>query len=282
METREIINKLRDLDLTTFPEEEIQNLLKKLLSIPLPIITTDYNYPKEFDRAVNNTEFEPMFNSKNRISFKPAKYNTTFQRASTPTNTMFYASIIPEDELTEDQIKYARLTGAFETVDLLRENIDGERIVTFGKWQATDLISVTTIFDPTIDYKIGYVNKIRDFYNNQKITEKEITQRNEVLSFLANEFSKKIKRGENHNYLISAILTELITKENSDGVLYPSVQSDGYGLCVAFHPKVMERLKLIKVMQSKIRREKEEVEIVNLKLCVIENDEDTFNLKDIK
>lgn len=281
METAEIISRLKELDLSTLPNKETENLLKQLFSVPIPIITTDYAYPKEFERAVNNTNHEPIFNSKNRISYKPAQYNDTFQRASTPKTTMFYASVIPEKDLTDEEIKYARITGAYETVDLLRENINGERIVTFGKWQAQGLISVTTIFDPNIDYKINYINTVRDFYKEQKLSEKEIFQRDEVLIFLAGEFSKKILKGENYNYLISAIVTELIVTHNSDGVLYPSVQSDGYGLCVALHPRVMDRLKLTKVLQCRIIKEEGSVEINNEKVCLIENDLDIFELKDI-
>lgn len=282
MGTTEIINRLKELDLSKFPVEEIETLLRQLFSVPIPIVTTDYAFPKELERAVNNTEDEPVFNSKNRISFKPAQFNTTYQRASTPKTTMFYASVIPEEDLNDDEIKYARITGVYEVVDLLRDNINGERKVTFGKWQVQDLISVTSIFDPNIDYKINYINKVRDFYKNQKLEDVEITQRDEVLSFLASEFSKNIVKGENYSYLISAILTELIVNNNSDGVLYPSVQSDGYGLCIALHPRVMEKLKLIKVLQCTIIKEDNSIKIYNEKNCLIENDSDAFELVDIE
>jgi len=282
MGTTEIINRLKELDLSKFPVEEIETLLRQLFSVPIPIVTTDYAFPKELERAVNNTEDEPVFNSKNRISFKPARLNTTYQRASIPKTTMFYASVIPEEDLNDDEIKYARITGAYEVVDLLRDNINGESKVTFGKWQVQDLISVTSIFDPNIDYKINYINKVRDFYKNQKLEDAEITQRDEVLSFLASEFSKNIVKGENYSYLISAILTELIVNNNSDGVLYPSVQSDGYGLCIALHPRVVEKLKLIKVLQCRIIKEDNSIKIYNEKNCLIENDSDTFELVDIE
>src|SRR5690606_9197633 len=109
MKTKEIIQKLKNLDLSKLPENEIESLVKQLFSIPIPIVTTDYRNPKEFERAVNNTKDEPIFNSKNRISYKPAQYNDTFQRASTPKTTMFYASVIPEKELSAEEIKYARI-----------------------------------------------------------------------------------------------------------------------------------------------------------------------------
>jgi len=282
MSISEIINKLKKIDLSSYPEKEVETLLKELFQNPIPIITTDYRYPKEIERAVNNTEDEPIFNSKNRISFKPAKYNTTHQRASTPNNTMFYASVIPENNLSKDEIQYARITGAKEVVDLFRENIDGERTVTFGKWEIQDLISVTTIFDPNVDYKIAYINEVKEFYKKQKLSDEQIEQRDEVLAFLADEFSKRVDKGNNYEYLISAIVTELIVNHNSDGVLYPSVQADGYGLCLALHPRVMDRLKLIKVLQCKIKKEGKDESILNERVCKIGDETDNFELKEIK
>lgn len=280
MHISEIINKLKKLNLTSYPEKEVEILLKKLFQNPIPIVTIDYRHPKEIERAVNNTKDEPIFNSKNRISFKPKEHNKTYQRASSPSNTMFYASVIPENELSENEIQYARITGAKEVVDLFRENIDGERIVTFGKWEIQGLISVTTIFDPNVDYKIAYINEVKEFYQKQKLSYEQIEQRDEVLAFLAKEFSKKVEKDNNHEYLISAITTELIVNHNSDGVLYPSVQANGYGLCLALHPRVMDRLKLIKVLQCKIKKERDDESIQNEKFCKIEDETDYFQLKE--
>ncbi|MGV0854179.1 hypothetical protein ACTS9E_01160 [Empedobacter brevis] len=276
MEVKEIIEELKALDLSTFPEDRIKELLKALP--PVPIITTDYGKGKFFERAVNNTD-QNSFNTKSRISYKPAEFNKIHQRASTPDNTMFYAAIIPE-ELSSEEIRYARIIGSHETVDLLRENIDGERIVTFGKWEVIDIISVVTIFDPNVDYQIDYINRVRDFYNKQQINPIEIAKRDDVLAFLASEFSKDSK-GQSHNYLISSIMTELLTSKGIDGILYPSVQTVGYGLCIALHPRVMERLRLDKVLQCKIIRDGDSIKILNEKVCKVGDNSETFELKDI-
>lgn len=277
MEVREIIEKLKALDLSTFPENRIKELLKELPLVPTIII--DYGKGKTFERAVNNPDSTP-FNTKSRISYKPSQFNTTHQRASTPNNTMFYASVIPE-ELSVEEVKYARITGAYETVDLLRENIDGERIVTFGKWEVKETISVVCIFDPNIDYKVDYINKIRDFYKSQQISSIEVDKRDEVLSFLAAEFSKD-SNGQIYNYLISATMTELLTSTGVDGILYPSVQADGYGLCIALHPRAVDKLQLHKVLQCKVIKNGESIKILNEKVCNVDDDSETFELKDIE
>lgn len=282
MNHKETIENLKALDLNSNPEKEIRELLTHLFAFGIPIITTDYNYPKIIERAVNNTDKEPEFSTKSRISFKPAALNTTYQRASTPKNTMFYASVIPEGDLSSSEIQYARITGAWETVDILRENKDGERVVTFGQWQIQEQISVMTIFDPNKDYEIAYINEVRDFYNSQTLPEELNQLRNDVLGYLASEFSKVVEKDSNHDYMISGILTELAISNGVDGVLYPSVQGSGAGLCLALHPRVMNKLKLLKVLQCHLTKDGNDAQLSNVKNCAVENNSETFELNEIK
>jgi hypothetical protein len=274
----ELLEELKSLDLSLEPVEDVRRILTEMFQGGVPIMRTDYNYPKEIDRAVNNTEEEPMFSTKARISYKPQEYNKTHLRASTPDNTMFYASVIPEGEICAEEITNARIVGATEVIDLLRENIDGERLVTFGKWQVQDLISVITIFDPNKDYNVQYINDVRDKYNEQILSKDDTEKRDELLKFLAAEFSKKVENGENHNYMISSIFSELVVNNGADGVLYPSVQSDGNGLCLALHPRVMDRLKLTKVLQCKLTKSGDEALLNNTRNCLVEDGSDTFEL----
>lgn len=277
----ELLEELKSLDLSQEPVEDIKRILTEMFQGGVPIMMTDYNYPKEIDRAVNNTEEEPLFSTKSRISYKPQEYNKTHLRASTPDNTMFYASVIPEEQISANEITNARIVGASEVLDLLRDNTDGERLVTFGKWQIQDLISVITIFDPNKDYNIEYINNVRDKYNEQVLSKGDTDKRDELLKFLASEFSKKVVNGENHNYMISSIFTELVVNNGADGVLYPSVQSDENGLCLALHPRVMDRLKLIKVLQCKLTKNGNEAILNNTRNCLVEDGSDTFELNEI-
>jgi len=277
----ELLTELKSLYLSQEPSEDIERILREIFQGRIPLIITDYNYPKEFERAVNNTEGQPLFTTKARISYKPKEFNKTHLRASTPDNTMFYASVIPEGELSANEITNARIIGAVETVDLLRSNIVGERLVTFGKWQVQDKVSVITIFDPNKDYNIKYINEVRDKYNSQGLSDEDVLKRDELLEFLAFEFSKKVENGESYNYMISSIFTELVVNHGADGVLYPSVQSDGNGLCLALHPRVMDKLKLIKVLQCKLTKTGCDAKLSNEKFCIVADNSDTFELKEI-
>ena len=291
---KDTIEQLKDLDLSGYPIAELDRLLTSLGKVG--IMLTDYNEveedSKEIERAVNNTKEEPEFNTVSRISFKPAQYNTNYLRASTPKNTMFYGSVISDDNLESKDIRYARIVGASEVSSLMRnfDVIEGWSRMTFGKWKVIEKISLATIIDPTLEYEQTYLNKLKDRYwaELDKMPEEVRENTLKVLKFLSNEFSKKVSSGNNHEYLISSKFTEIFTKTSVyDGVIYPSVQSSGYGLCVAIHPRSMNKLRLIKVLQSKISKSVSEdgenkFLIDNEKNCIVEVGAKKFELKEIE
>lgn len=288
------IEQLKALDLSKYPIAKLDRLLTSLGKVGIMI--TDYNEvgedSKEIERAVNNTKEEQEFNTVSRISFKPAKYNTNYLRASTPKNTMFYGSVISDDNLDADDIRYARIVGASEVSSLIRnsEVIEGWSRVTFGKWKVIEKVSLATIIDPTFEYEQTYLNKLKKrYWEILDEMPKEVRENTlKVLKFLSSEFSKYISNGNNHEYLISSKFTEIFTNTSKyDGILYPSVNTKGYGLCVAIHPKAINKIKLIKVLQCKITKTiakdgENHFKLDNEKNCLVRNDATIFELKKIQ
>lgn len=286
------LEQLKQLDLSEYPIAELDNLLTKLGG--LAIMLTDYNYkakyPKLIERAVNNTKENPEFNTVSRISYKPAEFNKSYLRASTPKNTMFYGSVI-SDDLEGEEKKYARIVGASEVSSLMRNSdiIEGWSHVTFGKWQVVKNISLATIIDPTKKYQQPYLNELAAqylaFLEEVPTHIKENTLK--CLAFLSQEFSKYVSSGNNHEYLISSKFTEIFTNtSNYDGIIYPSVQAKGYGLCVAIHPRAMNKLKPIRVLQCRITKtvnndDENNFHLDNEKKCIVEDNVNTFELKNI-
>ncbi|MGO4913833.1 hypothetical protein [Leeuwenhoekiella sp. W20_SRS_FM14] len=162
--------------------------------------------------------------------------------------------------------------------------------MTFGNWEVTEDISLATIIDPTIEYEHPYLNSLKNKYVEFLNEMPEDVRENTVkcLKFLSAEFSKYVSGGNNHEYLISAKFTEIFTKTSTyDGVVYPSVQSKGYGLCVAIHPRAMSKLKLTKVLQCKLTKTvgedgENDFQLLNEKHCLVEDGAETFELKEIE
>ena len=78
-----------------------------------------------------------------------------------------------------------------------------------------------------------------------------------------------------------------MVEKGFDGVIYPSVQTQGYGLCVAIRPEVADqKLRLTKVLQSQITKsqgaKESEFLISNEKNCLVAENETEFKLIDIK
>lgn len=290
------IDQLKELDLSEYPIAEIDRLLTSLG--PLGIMLTDYHktpdgqYSKEIERAVNNTKEEPEFSTVSRISYKPAKFNSNYLRASTPKNTMFYGAVISEEDFEKEEMKYPRIVGASEISSLMRNSdvIEGWSRLTFGNWEVTEDISLSTIIDPTIEYEHPYLNSLKNKYVEFLNEIPEDVRENTIkcLKFLSAEFSKYVSSGNNHEYLISAKFTEIFTKTSTyDGVVYPSVQSKGYGLCVAIHPRAMSKLKLTKVLQCKLNKNvgedgENDFQLLNEKHCLVDDGAETFELKEIE
>ncbi|MGL2993372.1 hypothetical protein [Flavobacterium sp. TSSA_36] len=274
----ENLQKLKAIDLSTASIAEIDALLNKIG--PLPIMRTDYKKGKIFERVQRNKDNEPDFSTVKRMSYAPKEFNNEYLRASTPDHTMFYGSVL-KDSYTIDDVGYTRMTACCETSELLRDNTipEGERIVTLGTWQVQEPITLATIFDPTKEYTIDYLNEIKKDYidsieRNPELKEKGLA----YLQFLATEFSKDVKLGNNHEYYISSLFTKLISETGVDGVLYPSVRSAGIGLCVALHPRVADKLELIMVNKCFIKKQDGKVSISYLKRCNVESNSKTFEL----
>jgi hypothetical protein len=275
----ETLNKLKQLDLETCTPEEISALVNMIGA--LPIMKTDYSPGKIFERAMKNNNGEPDFTTVERLSFCPPEFNKDFLRASTPDNTMFYGSVL-KDYYTPDDVGYARMTACCETSDLLRDNTipEGERIMTLGTWRVKEPLVLATIFDPTKTYPVDYLNEVKDAYIktlndlNPELKEKGL----EYLNFLASEFSKDVKKGENHKYLISAIFSKLISTTGVDGILYSSVRAAGLGLCVALQPRVMDKLELIFVNKCHVKKENGKVTIRYIGRCKVPSGAKTFEI----
>lgn len=162
---------------------------------------------------------------------------------------------------------------SFEVRDHRRAKITlrtaGERIMTLGTWRLKEDITCATIFDPSRTYTIDFLNDVKDAYT--AILEGEPNDMKEkgyaYLEFLASEFSKDVKKNQNHDYYISSQFSRVISTTGVDDIVYPSVRSAGLNLCVALQPRVTDKLELIMVNKVHVKKENGEVKIRYLGRC---------------
>jgi hypothetical protein len=279
----ELVNKFQELNLEDYPVDQINHLIAEIGRIP--IMRSEYNAGKVIYRARPHSNEDEDFLNVSDLSYKPEKFNTKYQRASTPSRTMFYGAIIPE--LPEgDLIDDERIIGAFEVIDFLRNlrKKKGEKVISYGVWRVNSLISTYAIIpsDPG-KTKVSWLRKLAENFNENLKGQHGFKDKAPIIQdFLAEEFSKQVEDGKDYNYLISAMFSNKVCELGVDGVLYPSVKMKGTGLNIALTSECVDsRLTLVDVIKCKVYKKCKEVIINNLKRGTVDQNTGAISWKDI-
>lgn len=237
-----ILTNINSLDLSKYPYNELKGLLAELDKFG--VILTTLHKGKKVIRARLNEENETHDNI-SKLSFKPQKYNRTYQRASTPSKTIFYGSIVPEGiGLDENSVERITVFGELAHSDpfLSDNNSVGEKKITFSRWDVLEDIDLVSIihhkkFERIPKILIELQENYKEILSDSTLRERSLG----ISEFLGDNFAKEHIKGD-HDYMVSAIFSELAC-EKYDGVLYPSVRMAGDGINVAIKPESLYKLK---------------------------------------
>lgn len=280
MEIKKVLDDLKNLDLAEYPSEKIQDLFSKFGTIALVVV--NLHKGKSVMRARPNFENE-RFENKSEYSYKPQKFNTTYQRASTPNQTMFYATLIP-DKIEVGELNNMRIIGVAETIPLLRDiSKSGYQKISFGRWVVMEDLNLIAVIQKDSFYSSSnYTKELADAFQLFLDTiPKEIAEKSlEISTFLADEFAKE-EINTDSDYMISAMFAEHITKRGYDGVIYPSVRVAGQGFNIAITPDATKKLQLRVAGECSIYKVKEHTIIDNDAIVELTGSEIDFKLVDI-
>ncbi len=247
MTTETIVRKLRRLDLSKYPKEEIKYLLEQL---ELKLYCITYNFKlKVFLRVRRNENNSESYINVSDYSYKPFEKNTEYCRASIPNKSMFYASVVLENNFDSEVRCRLKNICAFETLPLIQDplSIDKQKI-SYGLWQLNGSINLLTI----LDFKNYNKNpKIKEMLNHYigESTAYNVKESEILSNFISEEFTKKCEK--DYEYMISAIFSDLLCNNDSfDGILYPSVKKDYKEFNVALKPEVMGKMELLAVEEN--------------------------------
>lgn len=276
------LNKLSRLDLQSYPLDQIN---KYINSIGKTVqIENTFEVGNNILRARPNSSFAEEFTTRSQLSYKPQKFNTTFQRASTPNQTMFYGSFKPE-YLGKNDIDSPRLTACLEASDTFRNNrfIADEKI-TFSKWEVTKPIRTLTVLNPS---SFNYEDSLLTYLNSElseilKSNPELATRTRLVNHFFSEQFANKNIRFD-YDYLISALYTDMVIKTGFDGIVYPSVKTDYKSYNVCLTKDVSDKnLKLVAAGEGRILKVGYMSRIIPQKEILIEDDTTEFSYNDFK
>lgn len=256
-ETVEAINHLKSLNLKRTSNLEIKDLLRPIISIPLPVVFLEKGNIVIRCRPVSvcKEKFVPNRTYCTYAEFSNPKRKAYFKigRANSEETTVFYGSI-------ETEILNGFGTASFEllptthTEDETLRNLDFSTLdLVAGIWEIQRPMPVVVLGNLSENYinlnQLGHqrTKMIKDFLDNNPENAKVVRL---VDKFLGDEFSKEVIRGQEYNYKISANYVDLLqTVKAFRGIIYPSVKSLGAGNNIVFFPKHI-RNKNIKLLRG--------------------------------
>lgn len=285
MEIEEIIESLKKLDLATYPENEILELFNH---IGLICTMQVFFHPGKIVMRARPHENETIrYRKKSAFSYKPQEFNKTYQRASTPHKTMFYATAIPEN-VQPEELNNMRIIGVVESIPAMRDKTSSAyKKISFGRWEVVeDLRLMAIIHKNTYFEKSSYTRELVESYNlaTQNIPDDylkkvpNIVEKSlKIQTFLADEFAKENIRGD-YDYMISALYSKIITEKGFDGIFYPSVRTSGQGFNIAITPEATKKLKLVVAGECSLYKHKDQTAVGNDAIVKLNGNEEEFDL----
>ena len=274
------IHALLSLDLSTYPKEEIVRLIRQLG--PYGLIQMTLHPGKSIIRA------RPMdpgqhFRSRAELSYKPASANKTYQRASTPDQTMFYGAVIPENLPDEEKVN-ARIVASLETSYLLRTpGLDGEQLMNYSRWVVTKDIPLLAIcYHRDFVTKSNHTKELNEAYHRSMADvmtrDPALAQRSiAITEFLAAQYAKKAV-DHDYDYMISALFSSITVARGQAGIYYPSIRADAKGFNVAISPDYVDHsLQLVAAGECTIYKRGDQTIGDNDTVCEIHDDTLTFD-----
>ena len=249
MKPTEVIEGLKNLDLNLSTESDVVGLMHRFPRGGA-IITklhpgSEHNIPNLFVRASNYNPKNEAITSTDRLKYPPLKFNTGYQRASTPARPMFYA-VVHKSMGEPDTISAIR-TCLLETISDYDSLVSSGTRVAISLRYNIDQLKLFSIFEwdefKSRNPKMAEVNLA--FRETLLQSKPELIDNTEIiLGYLAERFS--IPVGEDSNlYKPSATLSQYLLDKLSgfgvDGVIFPSTKVNGQELNVALNPISSDR-----------------------------------------
>lgn len=236
-----LLDQIEDiLSSSTQKEQDILSIFESIGS-ELPIIPLYLRPSAKLIRGAINW-VPRQFDFVDQLSYKPARLNTHYLRASIPGKTMFYACPFTHSPTFENGVFIPRLTSLMEIRSIITEvERDGVQRVTFSRWDAVECIKLFAVpfladYPKPCEEILHIQNQWRNTVSSEEYSEEAI----ELIRYLANDISTK--KESSSDYMFTALFIDWFLSSHPDysGVFYPSVQTDGEGANVALLPRTIE------------------------------------------
>ena len=237
MTLQEKVSLLSSVQLNNTPE--CRGYLHRLINSFFPLYWL--HHPLKNGVIISRCRRDAPNLKRDSFGYKSPESVYDYQRASIPHESVFYGAV--GDRGPED----GDLIAMLETSKLHREGKPiGKEEIYVSRWIVTHDIDMAIICHPKVfsdttpqaavkDMQENYQRRL-PYYPNQDL----IPDFDGLVEFVSSQFAKKVKDGDNHQYMISAYFAHN-TLETDAGIIYPSVQVNGrLGYNVALRPDIVD------------------------------------------
>lgn len=229
--------QLSRLDLSKYPIDEINEIVKNfyqlgLLSTPIP---TDATLQRCSPVSLNE-----KIDSVSRLSYNPSPEK--YGRANVPHVPMFYGCYdVPNEQTIEQMRESSRKERA---VSFFEAQAHRYPALIYSKWLVKQPLQVGCIIHPSVfpNSNNDYLQELKDNYTS-KVKRNIDASLDNTWAQVCAQFAKVFLDDNDYNYLFTALLIKkLLDVSHYDGVLYPSVKTDGnYCMNIALTKDAVDR-----------------------------------------
>lgn len=195
--------------------------------------------PHLFTRATIYDPKTTLISNVDRIKYPPLKFNTKYQRASTPAKPMFYATWNKSTDKLD--IYSAIKTCLLETITDYSKLVNNGMKVLISLWYNSSDLRLYSVFNSDeFQENNDQMKSTNKAFNNavKEFDDQLFKDTTKFLDYLAKIYSDPTN--DEHFYKPSAVITQYLMpklqKANLDGVIFPSVKIKGRELNVAITP----------------------------------------------
>jgi len=236
MTNKEIIKALDELDLSSYPYDEVKRLVSLFQPKVLRLTITAGAIIERIRPDVNVYE-------RKDVSYRPADKNVKPQRATLPKKTAFYGTISHES----DPLYNNRYMALLEASELLKagKDAEGTEQYTLSRWFTNDPIRLAVFVHDTV-YPDVYNNVLLDMakreFERSRTSFVDAIQFDDYEKYVTEQFAKPVVPPHDYEYIISATIADMLMHASQlDGIIYPSVPSLGeFGMNVALRKDVAD------------------------------------------
>ncbi len=259
-----MIKLLRSTASSDYTTEFVSNVFNNLgqlgaiVSVYWPPLTFG-QFPNLVVRATAYNSGVEIVTNIVRLKYPPFKFNTNYQRASTPDNPMFYCTLNKGPDFKDLIPQLATcFHETFSDYNKLTSNNDS---ICFSLWYIKRPLRLLTIFKlEEFNNNLDAYNEIREAYRigTENIDNNLRANTNEFNEFLADKFSIPVDRNID-DYKPSGLITQHMLKAlNSknmkiDGIVFKSTKSPNSDFNLAILPDSCDsKLECLKVINCKL------------------------------